>query len=137
MRRFYACFCALVLFFGMAMSAGAAVITFDDLTSQVAVPTTYNGFTWDSNFYVYDQASYQRGYGNPYPVPSPQNAVYNAYGVTSVTLTAASPFLFNGAYFTEWANNNQGWGEGSTTITVQGYNNIQPCQKTGIGSACI
>ena len=110
---------------GVVLPAGAAVVTFDDLSgSHVALPAGYQGFTWSTYFWYVDGISYGKGY-KPATV-SPRNVAFNAYGY-DVTVAAVNPFDFDGAYFTGGYKDGlnvdiSGWRDGSmvdnTTITV-------------------
>lgn len=109
---------AVVLACLLPLSAG--VLTFDDTTANVQLPAGYGGFNWDSNFYVYDSSDYVSGYGNTYTFPSDPNAVYNAFGVLTMSVTG-TPFMFDGAYFTGWAADNSYASYTATSISIDGY----------------
>jgi hypothetical protein len=115
----------LVCFFLVLFTAQtkADVINFDDLHGSF-IPANYKGFTWDSLFRLIQQDNYQNAFGNTYSFPSSPNAAFNGDGVLSITLTASSPFDFEGAWFTAWAYNNS---VGlfcctATAVKVLGYN---------------
>ncbi len=94
------------------MPAGAATIKFDDLTTPNVsvdtanwgiVPATYAGYNW-TGFEVIDGVTFQGVYGT-LPFPSTPNAAYNGgNGNATVTMSAASPFNLDGAYFSFWPN---------------------------------
>lgn len=116
------------------MPVSAAVLTFDDVTGGgTQLPAGYGGFTWDSNFYVWDWASYNSQYGNTYAFPSMDNAVYNAFGVLTMSVSG-SPFTFDGAYFTGWAEDNGYASFTATSITIDGYlgGNLVGTVSTGL-----
>ncbi len=105
------------------LPAFAGVLYFDDIStggSVVAMPSGYGGFTWDTNTYVADNGYYDSGYANTVTFPSAPNAVYNGFGVSSITITGA-PFSFQGADFATWAGSNAEQSYSSTTVTVDGY----------------
>jgi hypothetical protein len=112
----------------------AAVLTFDDVTGGgTQLPAGYGGFNWDSNFYVYDSSAYDSGYGNTYTFPSDPNAVYNAFGVLTMSVTG-TPFTFDGAYFTGWAEDNSYANYTATSISIDGYlgGNLVGTVSTGL-----
>ena len=112
----------LVLALALALAAPgqAVVVNFDDL-GLGQVPAVYAGLNWDGNFHVYDEVSYQIGYGNTLTFfPSYANAAYNGYGVPTAVVSNG-PINVIGAYFTSWADNN-GWGSWSSTgLDVSGF----------------
>jgi hypothetical protein len=110
---------AFVLF-SCCASANAGVLLFDDLSIGPTLGS-YGGFNWDANLYVYDNASYQSGYGNTYTTTSPENFIYNAFGVVSTTSTAGTDFDFNGAYFSTWAANDSFAWHSSNSVTLEGW----------------
>lgn len=103
----------------VGINANATVVTFDSLQSSTTVPNGYAGFNWDSNIYAYSQASYN-GNRNGSIFPSASMAVYNGYGVQTVTVSGGL-FDLNGAYFTGWGSNGQAVSYTSTSITLTGY----------------
>lgn len=104
------------------LPAAAGQINFDDLAGGgSAVPSNYQGFTWDSNWFVYDQGSYS-GYGNSITFPSSPNVAYNGFGVIEADLFASAPTVFNDAQFSTWAGDNSFQSYSSSSITVEGWN---------------
>jgi hypothetical protein len=116
--------------------ANASILTFDTEANGQINPA-YGGLTWDSNFYIYDTASYMSGYGNSYGATSGDKMAFNAFGVQSVT-TTGSTFDFTGAQFTTWAAGDAHVWHSSSTITVEGwlagtmvYSNTMALSATG------
>lgn len=109
-------FLGIVFFvFGLAGGASAATIEFDNITSndQAQIPSNYEGFTWDTNFWVESDFHYT-GAGSP----SGDYAAYNDYGSSGISISSSSDFDFMGAFFTGWVGS-----DASTSITIEGYNN--------------
>ncbi|CAN1209365.1 hypothetical protein TUMEXPCC7403_04015 [Tumidithrix helvetica PCC 7403] len=101
------------------LTASAATLTFDDLPNSSGgspIPNGYNGFTWN-NFYevnglsnIYtppNSTGYQAG------VVSPNNVIFNGFA-NPASLSSATPFTFNSAYFTA------AWNDG-LQIDVKGF----------------
>lgn len=116
----------LMLFYCLWGVAGAAVITFDDLTN---VPSAgYGGFDWQgvehliSDSFYTDPTAYETG--NTDGAPSPENAVSNYCGGGAIEILSSTPFDFNGAYFSAWAQNDVVYRSSATAITINGYDNI-------------
>jgi hypothetical protein len=90
---------AVSLALSMAVSAHAAVVTFDDVSGQGTVADGYGGVIWDSNWTYYDAAD------GPYSPASGASRVYVNYsnhdaGVyEAVGFRFAGPVVFDGAYF--------------------------------------
>lgn len=110
----------------LASASHGAVINFDDLATTVLggdfVPTNYAGFNWGFDWGLMNNADYNAGYGNSTVFPSLNNAVYNAYGFLSVTMSGSQPFTFKGAQVATFAENDQFSSFSSTTLTIEGYN---------------
>ncbi len=107
-------------------SVEAAVLNFDDITTEEYFHfTNYGGFTWDAKFAVASDSFYAT-YGNTYGSPSGEYAASND-GALSVSVTSPTDFNFCGAYFTGWAVDDEYWEQDeestATSITVIGYNN--------------
>lgn len=100
----------------------ANVIGFDDLPSETAIPTNYDGFTWGTDWYVISQSDYNGDYGNAVTFPSEANAAYNGFGVVDVSLSSGAAFDFNGAYFSGWAEGDEPVAYTAPSITVTGWN---------------
>lgn len=109
--------------------AFAGQINFDSIStsSWTAVPTHYDGFTWDSNWAVGNIAWYNSSYANSTSFPSNPNAAFNN-GVTQIggaveqDLFAPAPTVFTGAMFSTWDAYNAPYaGSASSSITVQGW----------------
>lgn len=117
----------LVGVLAVGATARADVLTFDDLVfvpfGANIVPDGYGGLNWGRTFdgtdwhgmaYVFHSG--QAGNGLDLGVISHENVVYNAWN-EPVTVTSATPFDFDGAYFTSvWDATNTltltGWREG-------------------------
>jgi hypothetical protein len=105
----------------LPLSAG--VLYFDDIPNngEVPMPPSYGGFTWDSNFWIEPWSEFSNSsYGNTYQFPSMSNTVFNGSGVLGVTMSG-SPFIFNGADFSGWDQNNGIGGYTATSVSVSGY----------------
>ena len=109
------------------------VINFDDLSTPNndggqlwgSVPSNYQGFTWAGSWEVAEQNSYKTTYGNSYNFPSQYNAAYNDTGSLTMTLTSSTPFNFESALFSTYAQNNSFASFSATTLTITGYlNNV-------------
>jgi len=105
----------------------ADVIYFDDITTSdfEAVPSEYCGFNWGTNEFgvVSDSAYSSYHYKNTYGSPSGEYAAFNDRGKENLVVTSISGnyFVFNGAYFSGWAQENQCCEFTATSITVNGY----------------
>ncbi len=114
MKKFFVIMVAAVLLvFGAAAGARAAVLTFDNISSPgsgIVMPVGYGGLSWD-NMYVLDSSGRSDGYNNG--TVSLDNVAFNGYGDTA-TVTSVSSFVFNGAYLTGVHNN-------GLSIDVTGY----------------
>lgn len=112
MKRLLGLVMATGLVFGTAMMAEATVVTFDDLSGITPIANGYNGLNWN-NIYSLDTSTYQAsGYVNG--VVSPVNVAFNGFGSPG-TISSATAFDFNGAYFTA------AWNTG-LNINLEGYN---------------
>ena len=74
-----------------ATTAGATVVTFDDLSGDGVVPDGYAGITWNG------QWSYTDGVQSPYTPASPPTRVYD--GLPAGQFNFSAPVTFDGAYF--------------------------------------
>jgi hypothetical protein len=125
MKRSWKLLAVAILWVGTA-PAGADLVVFDDLGGdQVPIPAGYKGFTWSSSFYYINATPYPLSGYYAGMVSSP-NVAYNGWW-DDVAVSAASPFTFNGAYFTGAWNDGleidiSGWLGASkvhnTTVTV-------------------
>ena len=126
------CLTALVVL-ALPMFTFATVVTFGPLCSGscsgTQVPDGYGGFTWNGGFYVEGNSAYDSGYGNTYGAPS-GGAAYNGFGDSPLTVNSATPFYFNGADFTTWAEFDAYASFSSTTVTIAAYD----ASSTFIGS---
>ena len=111
----------------------ATVLTFGPLCSGgcsgTQVPDGYGGFTWNGGFYGEGNGNYDSIYGNTYGAPS-GGAAYNGFGNSPLTMSSATPFYFNGADFTTWAENDAYASFSSFTVTIAAYD----ASSTFIGS---
>ena len=107
--------------------AVADVIYFDDITTSdfEAVPSEYCGFNWGTDEFgvVSDSAYSSYHYNNTYGSPSGEYAAFNDKGHDNLVVTSISGdcFIFNGAYFSGWAQENQYNEFTATSIIVNGY----------------
>jgi hypothetical protein len=97
---------------GLASSAGATTITFDDLSNQIVpVPVGYEGLAW-TNFFTLDGTDFApSGYQNG--VVSPKNVALNAGG-NAASFSSATPFTLEDFYITA------AWND-LMTVTVTGF----------------
>ncbi|MFZ1134827.1 MAG: PEP-CTERM sorting domain-containing protein [Candidatus Korobacteraceae bacterium] len=101
----------------------ATVLTFGPLCGGSCVGTalgTYGGFTWSGDMYAVGNTYYDSTYGNTYGAPS-GGAAYNGFGDDGTTLTSATPFTFNGADFSSWAEFDAYASFSSTSILIDAY----------------
>ncbi len=113
------CLAALVIL-ALPMFSFATVLTFGPLCSGSCVGTllgNYGGFTWSGDMYAVGNGYYDSTYGNTYGAPS-GGAAYNGFGDDGTTLTSATPFTFNGADFSTWAENDDYASFSSLNVTV-------------------
>jgi hypothetical protein len=99
-----------VLLFGV--TAQASYVLFDDISTSsgagfVNIPANYQGYQW-TGFGVVSQGAYNAllstSVSTNISFPSQPNAAYNGDNANaSVTITSATPFVFNGAEFWAWA----------------------------------
>jgi hypothetical protein len=105
----------LLLWAGSSLPvAGAALLTFDDLTDNgIPISNGYGGLQW-SNFYVLNAVTFA---GNPSGylagMITRSNVAYNAFG-SPARLFNANPFDLNSGYFTA------AWNDG-LHLEVKGY----------------
>jgi hypothetical protein len=92
---------ASVCLLAVSTSANAAVLGFDDLTSDVtdavAIPDGYGGLNWDNFNVIHEDFYTTSGYGNG--TVSESYVAYNAYA-NPAWVTSDTTFDFNGAYLT-------------------------------------
>ncbi|MGD0276634.1 MAG: hypothetical protein ABSB79_11400 [Syntrophales bacterium] len=118
------CFlCVALIAFANNASAAPILLSFDDIKDKTytPVPSTYNGFTFSSGWYV-DTNSYYRTVGNTYNFPSNPNAAFNFAGVQKLTLSNSVPFNFDSAYFWAFTVNNSFSANSASSLTISGYN---------------
>ena len=116
-------FAMVLLMLAVPVLSGATVLTFGPICSgdcAVAVPAGYGGFTWDPNAYVVGNVYFDSNYGNTYGAPS-GGALYNGFGASPFMISSATPFTFNGADVSTWAEFDSYAGFSSTTITINAY----------------
>lgn len=114
---------AVLVILCASLPAAASVLNFDSIATGgtvAQVPAGYGGFTWDTNAYVTDNTYYDTAYSNTTTFPSAPNALYNGFGVPTITISG-SPFSFQGADVATFADANSEVGFSSTTITIDGY----------------
>ena len=106
-----------------SLPATANVLNFDSIATggtEVQVPAGYGGFTWDTNAWVIDNGFYDSSDSNTIVFPSAPNALFNGFGVQTITISG-SPFSFQGADVATFAGSNSEQSFSSTTITIDGY----------------
>jgi hypothetical protein len=129
---------------GMALAS--IILNFDDIANVPYVPAApgntaadintlapnYGGFTWTGSgtgyWGVINHDTYaQPAYNNQLPFPSMDNVLINENGNVGATLVAmgSTPFIFNGATFARWSQNDSTNYWGATKLTINGYlNNV-------------
>jgi hypothetical protein len=113
MKRFAILFCTLVMLFGGASLAEAAVLTFDDLPSTSKyeiIPSGYGGLDWNGFGYAYAPSFQYSGF--QLGRVSDDHVAFNL-GAGAATVSGGS-FDFNGVYLTA------AWRTG-LNIRVQGF----------------
>jgi hypothetical protein len=122
MKSHLAILVAMVMLVAFSGLAQAAVLTFDDLSAtslslyEAPIPSGYGGFNWSGNFYYLNATD--AGYTNSGYVAgtiSSPNVAFND-GAQDVTISSATSFTFNGAYFTS------AWDK-TLNIGIKGYSN--------------
>ncbi len=115
---------AALMVLALPIYSHAAVVTFGPLCNDgcvgVQVPDGYGGFTWNGGFYVVGNDYYDSVYGNTYGAPS-GGAAYNGFGNSPLTMSSATPFDFNGALFSSFAEFDAYASFSSVTITLSAY----------------
>ncbi len=114
MRKLLIVLCVFVLSFALSGMGKAAQLNFDDLKGTLtSVPEGYGGYHWshfknlDATDSQYKKSGYLAG------VVSLKNVVYNDKA-QDASVSADTPFIFNGAYYTAAWNN-------GLHISVTGY----------------
>lgn len=136
MKKILAFLFSGIIIVGLYSSAEAAVIDFDDVTSNYAgcVPDNYHIFSSTDNLGVYSNYYFTQVLENTFISPSGDYAAYNRS--LQETITFSEMIDFNGAYFAGmgFQNGIGVWDDISdygyngaesftaTTITVAGYN---------------
>jgi hypothetical protein len=154
MRKFF----GAVIATGIASAfhpAAASVLTFDDLSGYgVAVPTSYDGFTFNSWFV--DSTCSGAGFTGstcntyPYTPESPPTSIYTD-GANSISRT--TPFVFNGAYITGYSYNSAAFElfsggslvwvsatlnpSGTPTFLASGYSGLVDTVVVKMGSSAV
>ncbi|SEM39317.1 hypothetical protein SAMN04489760_11330 [Syntrophus gentianae] len=114
MKKLLVVLCVFVLSFALSGMARAFEVNFDDLSgSLTSIPDGYGGYHWshfknlDATDSQYKKSGYLAG------VVSLKNVVYNDKA-QDASVSADTPFIFNGAYYTAaWKN--------GLHISVTGY----------------
>ena len=137
MKKILTLLSVVLLIFSIASSAGASILTFDD----IVVPSPgwmdlapgyadYGGLTWSGDWEVMTDGYFAANYKNSYNSPSGTNALYNGGDTNSTgyTITSVTPFDFLGASFSSFTYNNAyaTYSDGSysaRTLTIKGYLN--------------
>ena len=119
-KKFVGFLCAVMLVIGVVASAGATVITFEDVpnadsgTWDNPIPNGYYGFNW-TNFYVLHENYHPNsGYDNGSIEPGDWVA-YNGGG-EEASIECSGSFNFDGAFFTAAWNH-------ELNINIKGYRN--------------
>ncbi|MEN6427143.1 MAG: hypothetical protein ABFE13_17450 [Phycisphaerales bacterium] len=104
MSRFVCVMLVLVSLLGVCTSANAAVLGFDDVTTDewAEVPDGYGGLNWDQVYTL--RKDFHPGSGYEYGTVSDSYVAYN-YNANPAWATSDTTFDFNGAYLTAaWSN---------------------------------
>jgi len=104
MSKFVYVMLAMVSLLGVCTSANAAVLGFDDITTEgmAEVPDGYGGLNWDQMYTLHKD--YHAGSGYEYGTVSDSYVAYNG-GAYPAWVTSDTTFDFNGAYLTAaWWN---------------------------------
>jgi hypothetical protein len=112
--------CLVLATAGIACTAGAVTLTFDDLATPFdgyeyrAPMASYGGLQW-SNFYVFDVVDTVNYHMSGYPnaLVSPKNIALNWFG-NPAALSSATPFSLDSAYLTA------AWNDG-LQVEVKGF----------------
>lgn len=124
MKRILIFLVTLIFMVSFSGFANANVIDFDDIALSgewyLQVPANYEGFNWDSDWYVAQEEHYKIAYGNSYDFPSGDYAAMNNFNALSVEMSG-NVFDFTGAYFSSFATAETYGPYGSESITVMGY----------------
>ncbi|MGD0276905.1 MAG: PEP-CTERM sorting domain-containing protein [Syntrophales bacterium] len=112
----------LMLAFGLLGTAGAAIITFDDLNTSGSgyVPDGYAGFNWTLN-----TTSAPNSYSTHWRVwpdsnaPSPNNVATNYCDGDFVGISSNKAFDFSGAYFSTFEQSSGA----ASSVTIAGFRN--------------
>lgn len=89
---------AVLLALVLTCSAGAVVITFEDLSGSGAMPAGYAGLTWSASWEYYDSPQF------PYTPSSGVERAYNNIGPNPPTFMFGAPVVFDGAYFSGYGS---------------------------------
>jgi hypothetical protein len=104
--------------------AGTQTLNFDDIsaTNTALIPSLYHGFSFDSNSYVVNNDWYNSTYGNSVTFPSQPNVMFNASGVTTVSVGNGTPMMLSSIDAAWWAENNSFTnGVSSATLTIEAF----------------
>src|SRR5271165_2266589 len=109
----------LLLFLAVPVLGHATVLTFGPICSgncvNLVIPDGYGGFTWNGEFWGVGNTFFQ-GYGNSYGAPS-GGAGGNILLVAD--MSSPTPFFFNGADFSTFAENDAYWYGAAESLTIQ------------------
>jgi len=108
--------------------AGAAVLTFDDITTEdpteEPVPEQTGGFDFGpGQFSLITDSEYTdpSGFNNSYGSPSGEYAAFNSDGIDFLLISRDTRFNFTGADFTSFAKDDQFQDDSARTITLRGF----------------
>lgn len=116
MKNVFAVSLAVMLSLVACVCAHATEVNFDSF-ADAQYPGSYAGFVWGTNIATESEGNYAGRHIGAFTFPSSAIAVYNTYGVALTTVTKATGFDFNGAYFSGWYNDLAP----ATSITLNGY----------------
>ena len=121
MKKLLLLLCAISLIFGVAGSAGATVLTFDDIAAPTSsfepILNGYGGFSWDNFYYMNKNYAPSKGFpdtGYENGTFSGDYSAFNGYGKIASLNYNGGIFDFVGAYLTSaWL--------GGNSVIVEGY----------------
>ena len=121
MKKLLLLLCAISLIFGVAGSAGATVLTFDDIAAPTSsfepILNGYGGFSWDNFYYMNRNYPLSKGFpdtGYKNGTVSGDYSAFNGYGEFASLNINSGVFDFVGASLTSaWL--------GGNSVIVEGY----------------
>jgi hypothetical protein len=83
----------VLLLVSPCIRAGSITLNFDDVSTSsfTALPSSYHGFTFSSDWYVFNNAFYNSNYSDSVTFPSQPNAAFNGFGGMFISMSSATP----------------------------------------------